>query len=76
MTFNQRLNQLQEQYSCTIVNRQSVNLAVRFDGKDYPLWPETRTIQLQNPMAPLPREVKQFTESVIDLQEQMGFEIH
>ena len=75
MTFNQRLNQLQEQYNCTIVNRGSVKLAVRFEDTDYPLWPNTRTIQLQNPMAPIPREVKQFTESVIEIQEQMGFDI-
>jgi hypothetical protein len=49
---------------------------VLFNDVEYALWPETSHIQLQNPMAPLPREVKQFTESVIDLQDMMGFPIH
>lgn len=75
MTFKSRLAALETQYSCQIVNRGTDQLAVNFGGKLFYLWPETKHIQLRD-LTPVPREVKQFTESVIDLQEQMGFVIH
>jgi hypothetical protein len=75
MTFNDKLIRAQKLYNCQIVNRGTVNLAVAHAGIEYPLIPETRTIELQQ-LVQVPREVKQFTETVIDIQEETGFVIH
>jgi hypothetical protein len=74
MTFNTRVAKAEADYYCRIVNHGTEQLAVQHDGTLYPLWPETRTIQFVQ-LAPVPREVKQFTESIIELQEEMGFPI-
>lgn len=71
MSLHPKVQQLQARYNCTFVGHGTPKFAIRFAGKNYPLDPNSKNIQLTQ-LTPVPREVKQFSESIIELQEQ-GF---